>query len=434
MNGSGENHKSEVQFPQCYTAPLAQMSAQFRSRVVFLCLIGVLLSSAHAQDADPVNPYAKVASEFVAELMSRAGSPSLVSLATENRSEITPAEFAQIRAALSAQFRSVNVKVVKPERALAEIKVTVSQNSEGLLWVAETKQGLSGHVFMLRVPRANPSIAAVSPQPLTLRRASVFVQSDHQSILDFAIVDPNTLLVLTPEHLAIYASESGRWHARSTLQIRHAQPWPRDVRGRLVLQDAQMRLFLPGVRCTGPLDSRDPTRTLECMESDDPWPLTLDSGTPVSAFYATNRNNFTGLLTSAGTDQTVPAFYSASVIGENSGWVFANTDGRARYYASMKQQPMLLSGLGSELASIKSECGSKWQLLVTRTGDRTQSDAVQALEVVGREATPVSSPMEFSGPITALWPAQNHGSINAISKDLISGNYEASTLSVTCNR
>jgi len=100
----------------------------------------------------------------------------------------------------------------------------------------------------------------------------------------------------------------------------------------------------------------------------------------------------------------------------------------------MKQQPIILSGLGSDLASIKSECGSRWQILVTRPVDQTQPDAVQALEIVNREATPVSTSIEFSGPITALWPTPEHGSVNAISKDLISGNYEASTLSITCNQ
>src|SRR3954452_11277413 len=106
--------------------------------------------------------------------MSRAGSPSLVAASFENRSEITPAEFAQIRKAIDAQLRAANVRIVKPERALAEFNVTISENAQGLLWVAEIKQGLSTHIAMLPVQRVSLS-AAVRPPTLTLRRTPVFV-------------------------------------------------------------------------------------------------------------------------------------------------------------------------------------------------------------------------------------------------------------------
>jgi hypothetical protein len=366
--------------------------------------------------------------------MSRAGSPSLIALSFENKSEITSAEFAQIRRAIEAQFRAVNVRIVKPERALAEFNITVSENAHGLLWVAEIKQGLSLHIAMLPVQRASSSVA-VRPATLALRRTSVFVQTDHQIILDFRIIDVQTLLVLTPELLTTYWLESGKWRAHNSYPIKHSQLWPRDVRGRLLVHDAQLQVILPGVRCVGTIDANRDLKSFDCGDSDDPWPISLDSEAPVNAFYAPNKNNFTGLLSSSGSDQTVPAFYSAASIGDsNPAWIFTGTDGRARYYPNLKQQPVILSGLGSDVDSIKSECGSKWQLLVTRPGDRTQTDAVQALEMVNREAAPVSTPMEFSGPITALWATAEHGSVNVISKDLMSGNYEASTLSITCNQ
>src|SRR5437879_761180 len=121
MNGPVEIREPETCNGQCYTAPLAQMSAPFRSRIIFLCLISVAFSFANAQEAGaPETPYAKAAADFVAELMSRAGSPSLVAIGFENRSEITPTEFAQIRKAIDTQLRTANVRIVKPERALAE--------------------------------------------------------------------------------------------------------------------------------------------------------------------------------------------------------------------------------------------------------------------------------------------------------------------------
>ncbi|MCU1310075.1 MAG: hypothetical protein JWO20_1200 [Candidatus Angelobacter sp.] len=435
MNGPIAIDESGTCNRQCYTAPLAQMSAPFRSRIIFLFIVSFSFSFAAAQDAQsPTPPYTKAATEFVADLMSRAGSPSLIAVAFENKSEVTPAELAQIRRAIEAQFRAANVRIVKPERALAEFNITISESAQGLLWVAEIKQGLSTHIVMLPVQRASSAVA-VRPATFSLRRTSVFVQTDHQIILDFRIIDTQTFLVLTPEQLTTYWLESGKWRAHNSSPIKHSQPWPRDVRGRLFLRETQLQVILPGVRCAGILDGNRDLKSLDCADSDDPWTISFDSEAPVNAFYAPNKNNFTGLLSSSGSDETVPAFYSAASIGDmNPAWIFAGTDGRARYYPNMKQQPVILSGLGSDLASIKSECGNKWQVLVTRPGDRTKTDAVQALEIVNREATPVSTPVEFSGPIISLWGTAERGSVNAISKDLMSGNYEASTLSITCNQ
>ena len=61
---------------------------------------------------------------------------------------------------------------------------------------------------------------------------------------------PQIMIVLEPENAVLYAVQNGHWQAQQTLAITHARPWPRDLRGRLVLRkDHLFDAYLPGVFC-----------------------------------------------------------------------------------------------------------------------------------------------------------------------------------------
>ena len=75
-----------------------------------------------------------------------------------------------------------------------------------------------------------------------------------------------------------------------------------------------------------------------------------------------------------------------------------------------------------------------WQLLVTRPGDWTQPDAIQAFEIIERQAVAISQPVEFDGPVTALWPASDAKSANAVVHNLKTGQYEAHSLTINCSQ
>src|SRR4051812_20846998 len=132
----------------CYTSPLAQMSAPFGRALTSLLIVAFCLSlDAAAQDAP--NPFTPQAAQLVTEIMSRAGSPGFVTLDVENRSSLSAADVAVARKAIEAQLRASNSRLVKQERAVAEITVTISENTQGLLWIAEVKQGLTTQTVML---------------------------------------------------------------------------------------------------------------------------------------------------------------------------------------------------------------------------------------------------------------------------------------------
>jgi hypothetical protein len=425
--------RGPAQKTRCYTSPLAPMSEAFGSRLLFIAVMMMFVTCAAAQDAP--TQFTPQATRLVNEIMNRTGSPGFVTLDVQNRSQLSAADVATARKTIEAQLRASGARLVKPERAIAEITVTISENVHGLLWIAEVKQGVTVQTIMLPGSSAT-AISAASAPAFTLRRAIVYSPSEDAPMLDFALTEGKVLYVLRSRNITAYRSEEGRWSVLNAFNFDRSTPPPRDLRGRLVWQPAQVSVYLPGVQCTVPLGADGSLKGIDCREVDDPWPL----DNSFTAFFSSNRNFFSGLLRGANfnsavksIEASVPPFYSAAAIGEaNAIWTFTGTDGRARLYSSFSQAPHFYSGWGSEIATVHSTCGSQWQLLVSRPGDRSQPDAVQAMEIVNGEPAPASTPLDIPGAITAMWRNAD-GAANVISRDVATGKYEASIITIDCH-
>ena len=92
------------------------------------------------------------------------------------------------------------------------------------------------------------------------------------------------------------------------------------------------------------------------------------------------------------------------------------------------------NGWGSDLAGISSDCGSGWQVLATRAADSSLPDSLAAYEIVNREAVQAAAPLEFAGPVTAMWSAGDGRSATVIVHNLKTGSYEAFSVSAVCGR
>jgi hypothetical protein len=71
-------------------------------------------------------------------------------------------------------------------------------------------------------------------------------------------------------------------------------------------------------------------------------------------------------------------------------------------------------------------------VLVTGTGDWTQRDQIQAYDLKNHQALANGPPLEFPGPVLALWPSEDGKTVRVISRNLQTGAYEASIVSVSC--
>jgi hypothetical protein len=87
---------------------------------------------------------------------------------------------------------------------------------------------------------------------------------------------------------------------------------------------------------------------------------------------------------------------------------------------------------GSDVAAVRSGCGTGAQVLVAdAAGDRAR-DSLRALEFPERDPVAVSSAVEFDGRIVALWAETNGNSAMAVVKREDAGWYEANRVSVNC--
>ena len=122
--------------------------------------------------------------------------------------------------------------------------------------------------------------------------------------------------------------------------------------------------------------------------------------------------------------------------GDQRFWFFTGIDGRARLFQNDLSSPVATyNGWGSTLAAVHSTCGPGWQLLTSAPADTTRPDSIQAVEISGREALPVSAPVDLSGAVEALWTAGNYSQVvNGVMLSQTSGKYEAFTLTVICNQ
>jgi len=408
----------------CYTSRFPSMFNAAPLRCAAL-LAALFLGVQCVAQQEPIPSWQPAADDFVQQVLSRAGSPSAVTVTFANLSSLPAGEQSAIKQLIMTDFRNAGVRLVKADFALAEVEITFSEDWQSYVWVAEIKQGPGSQIVIKRVPRPQKP-AALRTNTLTIKKNLVWQQD--ASFLDF-YSDGQNLIVLEPGQVSLYANESGKWRLKQMLAISHDRPWPRDLRGRLEVSGFQITAFLPGTLCTG--TTTPPV--IQCRASDDPWLLDQAS---LTAFFSPTRNFFTGVLAGRSAGDSVAPFFSAASLQNGSArqWVFAGTDGRARVFLNdISAAAIIVNDWGSNLAAVQSSCGSGWQILATAPGDLNRPDSVQAFEIEGHQVEPVSSSIDLTGPVLAFWPGETQQNAHAVVQSVITGKFEAWSMSVTCN-
>jgi hypothetical protein len=313
--------------------------------------------------------------EAARELARKISPRDSVAFSVRNQSSLGPAEVARIRRVLADELKPRG----EPQ---AEVRVTISENLESYLLVAEIRRGEEKKIVMVPWKRATPT---TGPPSVSIEKRFLLEQAE--PVLDIAFPESGGMLILDSAKLGLFSTQK-------SVSLPISGPFPRDLRGRLQLQGDTFRAFLPGWMCAGTLSDLQPS----CRPSDEPWPLDPAH----QARLAPGRNYFQGRS----------PFYSVA-------WdVYAPLDRPA------------FPGWGSDVAAIESACGAGKQVVATRAGDQ-DSDSVQAFEIRDGQPVPVSLPVEFPGPVTALWQASSNAVV-AVSRDPATGKYVAFRLSLVC--
>jgi hypothetical protein len=408
-----------------------------------------------AQNSTPLPPQWNEAVSQLADKIALAVRParSLTLSPVENMSSISPGNAALLGHLLETELTARKLRIVHEESSETVVYLKVSEGVEGPLVTAQVHRSddedPTGQIAIVALQKPTATNSGADGAPLILQRKFIFAQAE--PILDFVSPDAldgagTRLLVLERERVEYLRLEQARWSLDHSSPVKLGLHASRDVRG-LVAKDKDddeaIHIYLPQETCIGSAHGQVDLGCSPSVRAKPPavpfvghmWPLNPADPRIFSAPYDPDRNYFAGLEASFG-DFTgrLPAFYSGAVMSEGNrpSWILAELDSRARLYDGGPAATATFSGWGDNLAIVSADCDSAWLVLVTGIGDWTVRDTLRIYRVADHQAVTVGQPLEFSGPILALWPTQDDKSARVVSRNLQTGMYEASIVSVSC--
>jgi hypothetical protein len=361
----------------------------------------------------------------------------LIDSAPANLSSASSFDFQQGCATFSAELASegMTVQPANSQQAAATIHLTLSSNFQGFLWIADVAQGAAHKPFFSSGVPPAATFAPPAASPLSLQKTLLLSSPD--PILDVLIQSatanaPDSLVVLQPEEFALYIQSNDTWKLQSRGEIETGNPRSRDLRGRIQQGPNGLQVVLPGLACD---IGFQPVPWNSCKSADTPW--NISAGFNQYSTVLPQLSPQTNLFTFA----PRPEYQFESLTVFEPGWATPPSggvvpllatlpDGRALLFEGSATPVASFSGWGSDIAALWSHTRQRWPILVTRDGDWTQPDSIQAFDIVEHQAVTVSAPVDFDGPITTLWPEGENEAL-AVSRNLKTGLYEAYLLHAT---
>lgn len=356
-----------------------------------------------------------------------AALPAVHSIALDlnNISSLQAADAAEIRRSLEGELARRGIRAVAASSAEAQVKLTLSEGVEGYVWAAEVRHGDQLEMALVSAPRQSQSNSQTSAV-MSVKRERIWAQA--QPFLDFAVdnVTSNELSSVFLEPGGLYGFQV----TRSAMVGLGGGTFPhfpptRDPRGEIVSMDATTaRAYVEGVNCSG---SWGPAVRVDC---DAKSPL-LEGEYPFEA----GRNYFGAFEFAGGHGTNQKKFFTVAIdptASSESRYILAELDGKSRLYDSSTSAAAVFDGWGDDIATISAGCDGGWQVLATGASDWTQPDQIQIYEIRGNQPIPAGQALHFPGPILALWPAGDEKSARVVSRNLQTGMYEASIVTIVC--
>jgi hypothetical protein len=374
----------------------------------------------------------------LAEKIAAAVKPSRgISLEIKNISSLSASEVEAVRVALEKELTTLGLRLGSSGIA---VEVTLSENGESYIWVAEIRGGINQRTAMLSVEKGQTSDTTLAKPSVVLHRDLIWEQST--PIMDFMIPDVSPdptplMLVLESSRIASYHLEGASWQPSGAFQIPVPDHRPRDLRGLIDIVTEKFSFQMSDVRCNGGAGGYF---ELTCNKNSWPaWPVDASGGKRGSVKMVQGKNYFGGDLVIYGdTKVMAPPFFTVAVVNRRDGvhwadWILAEVDGESRLYDNSSKPVVAVAGWGDEIVAIAA-CDS-WELLVSGTGDWTERDLLRAYRTRNFDSpVAISDPLAFPGPIMALWPSVDGRAARVVSKNLQTGMYEASVVTVSCSQ
>jgi hypothetical protein len=293
-----------------------------------------------------------------------------LSLEVKNMSSLSPADVDGLHDVLVTDLTRRNRRITKESPADATLQVTFSESANGYVWVAEIPDGVKENVVMVSVTAPNQK-ASRREAPITLHRKLIWEQEAR--IVDFGILAEDS----TGEASVLIILDAGKLSFyrsqdkdwKLAREIAIEHPRPPQRNIRGRIDLQAGEAQLPDAECSG--DFRHPESVI-CTTMTPP----ADPEIPRQAIAVQGRNV-------------------------------------------------------EDYAVLAPVCDDSPLTLVTGQGDWTEPDSIQAY--VGKDPeNSASSKIQFLGPVLELRRNADGKSARVVSRNLQTGTYEASIVSVSC--
>jgi hypothetical protein len=293
-----------------------------------------------------------------------------LSLEVKNMSSLSTADVDGLHDVLVADLARRNRRVTKESPADATLQVTFSESVGGYVWIAKILDGVKENVVMVSVAAPNQK-ASGRDAPITLHRKLIWEQETR--IVDFGILAEGS----TGEPSMLIVLDAGK------LSFYRSQ----DKDWKLAREITIERTRPPQRDIRGRIDLQAGKAQLSDAECAG------DFRRPESVTCAT-----------------------AAALSD----------------LEIQRQPIAVQGRYVEdYAVLAPVCDDSPLTLATGQGDWTESDSIQAY--LGKNSENLaSSKIQFLGPVLELWRNADGKSARAVSRNLKTGRYEASIVSVSC--
>ena len=344
----------------------------FLRAIITLAFFAFTAWSSQAQSTKQIPAEWSEALDSLADKIAAAAKPAMTfSLNVKNISSLSGTDVASLREELVAKLTARKFRITEKPPPDAQLQISFSEAAENYVWVAELRRGDAHEVVMVLAARdvaKNPNAAEPS---LTLQRKSIWEQAG--KILDFG---------LAPE----VATDGG-----SIL---------------VMLEPDKLSFY---------------------EYRAGAWQLTR--AIAIAATRAPQRDARGRIDFQAGKAQ----LSNAECAGD-----FHHPEGVVCASLAVSQdvargtQPVVVRGRNIEdYAALAPACGFAPLTLITGAGDWTEPDFIQAFGLKNQTDV-MSEKVQFSGPILALWAGDDGKTARVVSRNLQTGAYEASIVSVSC--
>ena len=297
------------------------------------------------------------------------------------------------------------------------VSINCSSNLLERVCTAEIGSGQARQLVIVtrpheQVPR-EPQTAAI---PVVLQLRPLIAQA--VPVLD-AVVLERRLLVLDPSAVTLYDAGTEGWRRVASYPIVASAPWPRDVRGRLIVERGNWDAFIPGGACRGSLD---PFRGV-CGGEQRPWPIDA-----TNTGLAPGRNYFT-------TADGRKYFAAASLDhAADARWMLASDEGRLLLLDDQLAAIPVPPVAADDVAAVATSCAPGRHVIVAGPASDSGVDTLRAVRVLGRELSDVAAPQVLAGRVTALWSTPAGDGALVVVRNATTREYEAFHVTLACGR